>query len=124
MRIKLAATASLFAISMATGAFAQPLYSNDYTNNSDGFAPSRTAPAPVMHYKATHKAPTYSSDYTNDSDGFAPSHVAAAPAVDRNATGSIRPLPDCQSMVHSRSTIHTQGGDSGASRTDACRATH
>ena len=124
MRIKFVAAVSLFAISMATTAFAQPHYSDDYTNDSDGFAPAKMAPAPIVHYKTPHKAPEYSSDYTNDSDGFAPTHVATAPAVDRNATASIKPLPDCQSMVHSKSTIHTQGGDSGASRTDACHATH
>src|SRR3954465_10776526 len=124
MRIKFAAAVSLFAISMATTAFAQPLYSDDYTNDSDGFAPSKTAPAPVVHYKTTHKAPEYSSDYTNDSDGFSSTHLATAPVVDGNATASMNARADCQSMVPSKSAMHTQGGDSGASRTDAYHATH
>ncbi len=43
MRIKFALAASLFAVSLAGAAFAQPTYSDDYTNDSDGFAPSPTS---------------------------------------------------------------------------------
>lgn len=89
MRIKFALAASLFAVSLAGAAFAQP---------------------------------TYSSDYTNDSDGFAPSAMAA-PAVDKTATASINSLPPCHSMIGPKGS-HTKGADSGASRTEACRATH
>ncbi|MGV4795717.1 hypothetical protein [Rhizobium sp. F40D2] len=121
MRIKFALAASLFAVSLAGAAFAQPTYSDDYTNDSDGFAPSpMSKPAPV-HY-TSHKAPAYSSDYTNDSDGFAPSAMAA-PAVDKTATASITPLPPCHSMIGPKGS-HSKGADSGASRTEACRATH
>ena len=121
MRIKFALAASLFAVSLAGAAFAQPTYSSDYTNDSDGFAPSpMSKPAPV-HYRS-HKAPAYSSDYTNDSDGFAPSAMAA-PVVDKTATASINPLPPCHSMIGPKGS-HTKGADSGASRTEACRATH
>ncbi|ARM88566.1 hypothetical protein RHEC894_CH02270 [Rhizobium sp. CIAT894] len=121
MRIKFALAASLFAVSLAGAAFAQPGYSDDYTNDSDGFSPSPVAkPAPV-HY-SNRKAPAYSSDYTNDSDGFAPSAMAA-PAVDKTATASIAPLPPCHSMIGPKGS-HTKGADSGASRTEACRATH
>ncbi|MFS8144364.1 hypothetical protein [Rhizobium sp. BR 249] len=120
MRIKFALAASLFAVSLAGAAFAQPTYSDDYTNDSDGFAPSPVAkPAPV-HY-SNRKAPAYSSDYTNDSDGFAP--TAVTPVVDKAATASIKPLPPCHSMI-GPSGSHTKGADSGASRTEACRATH
>ncbi|MFS2179138.1 hypothetical protein ACCC98_24850 [Rhizobium pisi] len=121
MRIKFALAASLFAVSLAGAAFAQSTYSDDYTNDSDGFAPSpMSKPAPV-HY-SNRKAPAYSSDYTNDSDGFAPSRMSG-PAVDKMATASIKPLPPCHSMI-GPSGSHTKGADSGASRTDACRAMH
>ncbi|MDR9771238.1 hypothetical protein [Rhizobium hidalgonense] len=121
MRIKFALAASLFAVSLAGAAFAQPGYSDDYTNDSDGFSPSPVSkPAPV-HY-SNRKAAAYSSDYTNDSDGFAPSAMAA-PAVDKTATASIAPLPPCHSMIGPKGS-HTKGADSGASRTEACRATH
>lgn len=120
MRIKFALAASLFAVSLAGAAFAQPTYSDDYTNDSDGFAPSPVAkPAPV-HY-SNRKAPAYSSDYTNDSDGFAP--TAVTPVVDKTATASIKALPPCHSMI-GPSGSHTKGADSGASRTEACRAMH
>ena len=60
MRIKFALAASLFAVSLAGAAFAQPTYSDDYTNDSDGFAPSPVSkPAPV-HY-SSRKAPAYSA---------------------------------------------------------------
>ncbi|AGS22014.1 hypothetical protein [Rhizobium etli] len=122
MRIKFALAASLFAVSLAGAAFAQPTYSDDYTNDSDGFAPSKMAPPAAVHYSNNHKAPAYSSDYTNDSDGFAPTAMAG-PAVDKTATASIKPLPPCHSMVGPRGS-HTKGADSGASRSEACRATH
>ena len=89
MRIKFALAASLFAVSLAGAAFAQPTYSDDYTNDSDGFAPS----------------------------------AMATPAVDKTATASIAPLPPCHSMIGPKGS-HTKGADSGASRTEACRATH
>jgi len=47
----------------------------------------------------------------------------AAPAVDKTATASITPLPPCHSMIGPKGS-HTKGADSGASRTEACRATH
>jgi hypothetical protein len=117
MRIQLAAAAAILALGMAGTALAQPQYSNDYSNAGDGFAPVKMAPSKAVHY-AQHKTPEYSNDYTSDSDGFAPVHVA--PKVDKMATASIKPLPDCGYM--SKSTkVHTQGGDGGASHTDACR---
>lgn len=117
MRIRFAAAAAILAFGMVGTAFAQPQYSNDYSNDSDGFSPVKTAPPKAVHY-AQHKASEYSNDYNNDSDGFAPVHVAAK--VDRMATASIKPLPDCSYMLKS-SKVHTQGGDGGASHTDACR---
>lgn len=117
MRFKFAAAASILALGLAGTAFAQPQYSNDYSNDSDGFAPVQVAPPKPIHY--THrKAPEYSSDYTNDSDGFAPVHMS--PPVDKTTTASIKPLPDCDYMK-TNSKVHTAGGDSGASHTDACR---
>ncbi|EJC72554.1 hypothetical protein Rleg10DRAFT_0976 [Rhizobium leguminosarum bv. trifolii WSM2012] len=121
MRIKFALAASLFAVSLAGAAFAQPGYSDDYTNDSDGFSPSPVSKPGPVHY-SNRKAAAYSSDYTNDSDGFAPSAMAA-PAVDKTATASIAPLPPCHSMIGPKGS-HTKGADSGASRTEACRATH
>ncbi|MGO8134426.1 hypothetical protein ACC730_38670, partial [Rhizobium ruizarguesonis] len=58
-KIIFALAASLFAVSIAGDAFAQPTYSDDYTNDSDGLAPSPTSkPAPV-HY-SSRKASAYS----------------------------------------------------------------
>ncbi|WP_160004031.1 hypothetical protein [Rhizobium sp. 18055] len=120
MRIQLSAAIAVLALGMAGSALAQPLYSDDYTNDSDGFAPVKVAPAKPVHY-AAHKAPEYSNDYTNDSDGFAPVRVSqAAPKVDRMATASIRKLPACDDSPIGHG-LHTMGGDSGASHTDACR---
>ncbi len=121
MRFSFAA-ASILALGLASSAFAQTQYSNDYTNDSDGFAPVKVAPAKPIHY-TQHAAPQYSNDYTNDSDGFAPVRMAP-PAVDKMATASIKPLPDCHSMIHGKQTVHTQGGDSGTTRPTACRETH
>ncbi|KRB57119.1 hypothetical protein ASE04_28525 [Rhizobium sp. Root708] len=116
MHIRFAAAAGILALGLAGTAFAQPQYSNDYSNDSDGFAPVQVAPSKPMHY-AQHKAPEYSNDYTNDSDGFAP--VRMSPSVDKMSTGSIKPLPDCPSAQTGR--VHTAGGDGGASHSDACR---
>jgi hypothetical protein len=123
MRIRFAATVSILALGLATTAFAQPQYSDDYSNDSDGFAPSKVETAKPLHY-AHRTAVQYSDDYTNDSDGFAPAKVGTTPKVDRMATASIKPLPDCHSMIHGKQTVHTQGGDSGATRPTACRETH
>ncbi|MDM9623482.1 hypothetical protein A6U87_15060 [Rhizobium sp. AC44/96] len=118
MRIQFAA-AALLALGMAGTAFAQTAqYSSDYSNDSDGFAPVKVAPPKAIHY-TQHKAPEYSSDYTNDSDGFAP--VRVSPGVDKMTTASIKPLPNCD--YTSKKGVHTFGGDSGASHTDACRDT-
>ncbi|MDP9808894.1 hypothetical protein J2W42_001741 [Rhizobium tibeticum] len=117
MRFKFAAAASILALGLASAAFAQPQYSNDYTNDSDGFSPVQMAPKKPVHY-ANRKAPQYSSDYTNDSDGFAPARMSSP--VDRTTTASIKPLPDCDYMK-TNSKVHTAGGDSGASHSDACR---
>jgi hypothetical protein len=117
MRIQFAAAAAVIALGMAGAAVAQPMYSNDYTNDSDGFAPVKVAPPKPVHY-AAHKAPEYSDDYTNDSDGFAP--VRVSPPVDKMATASIKPLPPCSDSPKGHG-LHTAGGDSGASHTDACR---
>jgi len=118
MRFRFAAAASVLALSLGLGsaAFAQQ-YSNDYSNDSDGFAPVQMTAKKPIHY-ANRKAPEYSSDYTNDSDGFAPARMSAP--VDRMTTGSVRRLPDCDYM-RTNSGVHTAGGDSGASHTDACR---
>jgi hypothetical protein len=122
MRIQFAAAAAVLALGMASAALAQPMYSDDYTNDSDGFAPSRVAPPKPMHY-VNHKAPAYSDDYTNDSDGFAPVRMAPpSPKVDRMTTASIRKLPACDDSPKGHG-LHTMGGDSGASHTDACRDT-
>lgn len=122
MRIQLSAAIAVLALGLAGSAVAQPMYSNDYTNDSDGFAPAQVAPSKPIHY-ANHKTPAYSNDYTNDSDGFAPVRMSpAAPKVDRMTTASIKKLPACDDspMGHG---LHTMGGDSGASHTDACRDT-
>jgi hypothetical protein len=113
MHIHFAAAAAFFTLGMAGAAFAQPQYSNDYSNDTDGFAPVTMAPPKPVHY-TQHRAPEYSNDYSNDGDGFAP--VRIAPKVDKTATASIRPLPDCSYM--SKDTVHTKGGDS---HSDACR---
>jgi len=119
MRMKIIAAASLFAASMATAAFAQPQYSSD--DNNDGSAPTGMSAAAPVHYAA------YTMRKSSDENGgYAPVRSSSTPAVDRMVTGSIKPpLPDCQSMLQpsSNSKIHTEGGDGGASRTDACRAT-
>jgi hypothetical protein len=120
MRIQLSAAIAVLALGLAGSAVAQPMYSNDYNNDSDGFAPVQVAPPKPMHY-VNHKAPEYSNDYTNDSDGFAPVRVSqAAPKVDRMTTASIRKLPDCTDSPKGHG-LHTMGGDGGASHTDACR---
>jgi hypothetical protein len=117
MRIRFAAAAAVLALGLAGTALAQPQYSSDYSNAGDGFAPTKMAPPKPAHY-THHKAPEYSDDYTSDSDGFAPVHMA--PRVDKMSTASIKPLPDCSYMSRTAG-VHTQGGDSGASHTDACR---
>jgi hypothetical protein len=117
MRIQFAAAAAVLTLCLSGAAFAQPMYSNDYTNDSDGFAPVKVAPPKPVHY-TQHKAPEYSDDYTNDSDGFAP--VRVAPPVDKMSTASIKPLPPCDYSPKGHG-LHTAGGDSGASHTDACR---
>jgi hypothetical protein len=117
MRFKLAAATSILAFGLASAAFAQQQYSNDYSNDSDGFAPVQMAPKKPVHF-VNRKAPEYSSDYNNDSDGFAPTRMS--PSVDKMTTASIKPLPDCDYMK-TNSRVHTAGGDSGASHTDACR---
>ena len=117
MRFRFAAATSLLVLGLAGAAFAQTQYSNDYSNDSDGFAPVQTTAKKPVHY-VNRKAPEYSDDYTNDSDGFAPTHMS--PNVDRTTTASIKPLPDCDYMK-TNSKVHTAGGDSGASHSDACR---
>lgn len=122
MRIKFAVAATLFAVSMASAAFAAPKYMDDYSNSGDGLYPTPVAPAKPVHYPAHATPPAYSSDYTNDSDGFAPVAMGK-PQVDNTATASIKPLPDCHSMVGPKGS-RQKGADSGASRTEACRAMH
>lgn len=117
MRFRFVAAASILALGLAGTAFAQPQYSSDYSNDSDGFAPVKVAPPKPVHY-VHRKAPEYSSDYTNDSDGFAP--VRMSPPVDKTTTASIKSLPDCDYMK-TNSKVKTAGGDGGASHTDACR---
>jgi hypothetical protein len=65
MRIQFATAAAILAIGLAGTAFAQPQYSSDYSNDSDGFAPAHMAATKPIH------------------------------GVDKMTTGSIRPLPDC-----------------------------
>jgi hypothetical protein len=117
MRIQFVAAAAVLTLCLSGAAFAQPVYSNDYNNDSDGFAPVKVAPSKPVRY-TQHKAPEYSNDYTTDSDGFAP--VRVAPSVDKMATASIKPLPPCADSPKGHG-LHTAGGDSGASHTDACR---
>ena len=123
MRMKFAVAATLFAVSMASAAFAQPKYMDDYSNDGDGLYPTPVAPAKPVHYPTHVTPPAYSSDYTNDSDGFAPAAMAKPAKVDNTATASIKPLPDCHSMIGPKGS-HQKGADSGASRTEACRAMH
>ncbi|KQV81573.1 hypothetical protein [Rhizobium sp. Root1220] len=118
MRMRFLAAVSVFALGLAGAASAQTQYSNDYSNDSDGFAPVQMSPHKPLHY-ANRKAPEYSSDYTNDSDGFAPTHMSSS--VDKMTTASIRPLPACDAAGPANSKIRTRGGDGGASHTDACR---
>lgn len=120
MHIRFAAAAAVLVLGMTGSALAQPGYSDDYTNDSDGFAPSKIAPAKPMHYVA-HKAPQYSDDYTNDSDGFAPVRMSSG-SVDKMTTASVKRLPACDDSPKGHG-LHTMGGDSGASHTDACRDT-
>ncbi|OWV96053.1 hypothetical protein [Rhizobium sp. R693] len=117
MRFKFAAAASILALGLASAAFAQSQYSNDYSNDSDGFAPVQMTPKKPVHY-VNRKAPEYSDDYTNDSDGFAPTRTSSS--VDKMTTASVKPLADCDYMK-TNSRVHTAGGDSGASHSDACR---
>jgi hypothetical protein len=124
MRMKIAAAATLFAVSLAGAAFAQPAYDDQYSNNGDGLYQTPVAPAKPVHYPTHATPPAYSSDYTNDSDGFAPTAMAKpAPKVDNTATASIKPLPNCHSMVGPKGS-RQKGADSGASRTEACREMH
>ena len=123
MRMKFAAAATLFAVSMASAAFAQPKFMDDYSNNGDGLYQTPVAPAKPIHYPTHVAPPAYSSDYTNDSDGFAPAAMSKPAKVDNTATASIKPLPDCHSMIGPKGS-HQKGADSGASRTEACRAMH
>jgi len=123
MRMKFAVAATLFAVSMASAAFAQPKFMDDYSNNGDGLYQTPVAPAKPIHYPTHVAPPAYSSDYTNDSDGFAPAAMAKPAKVDNTTTASIKPLPDCHSMVGPKGS-HQKGADSGASRTEACRAMH
>lgn len=122
MRMKFAA-AALFAVSMASAAFAQPKFMDDYSNNGDGLYQTPVAPAKPIHYPTRVAPPAYSSDYTNDSDGFAPAAMSKPAKVDNTATASIKPLPDCHSMIGPKGS-RQKGADSGASRTEACRAMH
>jgi hypothetical protein len=123
MRMKIAAAATLFAVSLASAAFAQTKYNDDYSNDGDGLYQTPVAPAKPMHYPTHAAAPAYSSDYTNDSDGFSPTAMTKPAKVDNTTTASIKPLPDCHSMVGPKGS-HQKGADSGASRTEACRAMH
>ncbi len=123
MRMKFAAAAALFAVSMASAAFAQPKFMDDYSNNGDGLYQTPVAPAKPIHYPTRVAPPAYSSDYTNDSDGFAPAAMSKPAKVDNTATASIKPLPDCHSMIGPKGS-RQKGADSGASRTEACRAMH
>ena len=45
MRMKIAVAATLFAVSMASAAFAAPKYMDDYSNDGDGLYPTPVAPA-------------------------------------------------------------------------------
>lgn len=124
MRIKFAAAATLFAVGLASAAFAQPAkYNDDYSNSSDGLYQTPVAPAKPVHYPTHVTPPAYSSDYTNDSDGFAPVAMGKPAKVDTTATASIKPLPACHSMVGPKGS-RQKGADSGASRTEACREMH
>ncbi|MGM4909767.1 hypothetical protein [Rhizobium sp. 768_B6_N1_8] len=123
MRMKFAVAATLFAVSMASAAFAQPKFMDDYSNDGDGLYQTPVAPAKPVHYPTRVAPPAYSSDYTNDSDGFAPAAMSKPAKVDNTATASIKPLPDCHSMIGPKGS-RQKGADSGASRTEACRAMH
>jgi hypothetical protein len=119
MSIKIIAAATLFAVSLATAAFAQPIYSDDY--NSEGIEPAHAPAKTVLHY-SNRKAPEYSDDYNDE--GIEPVHAPTSKNIDVTKTASIKSLPDCHGMVGEHGKVHTRGGDSGASRMDACRATH
>lgn len=116
MSIKLAATASLFAISMASSVFAAPMYDDSYVR------PIRISPPKPVHY-TQHTAPAYSDDYTNDSDGWYQTKMPAPSKINYNkleAKLRAEHLPNCQTPDE-LSGPQTRAGNGGASNTDACR---
>ncbi|MDR7147226.1 hypothetical protein [Rhizobium sp. BE258] len=112
MRIKLAATAALFAIGVASSAFAAPMYDDSYVR------PIRISPPKPVHY-TEHAPPAYSDDYTNDSDGWYQTKMAAPKKINYSKLEAQR-LPPCKNPAE-LTGVQTRAGDGGASDTDACR---
>lgn len=114
MSIKLVATASLFALGMASAVFAAPMYDDSYVR------PVRIDPPKAVHYSNVHHAaPAYSGDYDNDNDGFKPVPMAAPVKVNYDRMAHMK-LPPCQTPEELTGP-QTKAGDGGASHTDACR---
>ncbi|WP_337270988.1 hypothetical protein [Oryzifoliimicrobium ureilyticus] len=103
-------------------AYAQPGYSDESIADSNDTVPQKVEPMKHVTYKNSRQM-EYSDESIADSNDTVPVRIERQ-KVDKMATASTRALPDCQSMLYKRDTIHTAGGDSGASETDACRATH
>jgi hypothetical protein len=98
--------ASLFAIGMASSAFAQ--------SNPDPIGPTNGG-------STDRGSGSYSSTYTNADNGTHP--ITVSPSVDPMTTRSIsQPKTlDCPNMPQQHSGVDTRGGESGASISDACR---
>lgn len=116
MSIKLAAAASLFAISMASSVFAAPMYDDSYVK------PVRINPPKPVQY-THHAGPAYTDDYTNDSDGWYQSKMPAPSKINYSkleAKLRAERLPSCQTPDQLKGP-QTRAGDGGATHTDACR---
>jgi len=116
MSITLAAAASLFAVGIASSAFAAPLYDDSYVR------PIRVDPPKPVHY-AERTAPAYTDDYTNDSDGWYQTKMPAPRQIDYSkieARVRAEHLPNCQTPGELRGP-QTRAGNGGASNSDACR---
>ncbi|WP_337271367.1 hypothetical protein [Oryzifoliimicrobium ureilyticus] len=110
MKFKLLAT-SMFAIGVATSAFAQ----------STSVTPAQQNGAYQIDDAANGgSAPRYSSDVVGDGNG---THPVPMPDVDRNITYSVDPshVMECPGMAQQNSGVDTRGGQSGASISDSCR---
>ncbi|WP_337268885.1 hypothetical protein [Oryzifoliimicrobium ureilyticus] len=122
MRLVLSAVLSVALVGSAGMAFAQPLYSSD-----DGADSNHATPHEVQAYKSVtpHQVGPvmYSDDGPADTNFATPHPVEHARKIDTTATASTTPLPDCNNLYGKKDpTVHTRGGISGASSTDACRS--